>query len=548
MTAPDALEAPASGAPGALPTLPDPQVAADAARRWALSDARLGGMLAAGLSLDRALLRWGGELLRGGHAADAVTALRAATALAPDDAPAWTSLGVAFLRTVNEDPTANDAAAACLLRSVTLAREQPDAWLLLGMARERRGELAAAESDYRLALSLSPSGAASAPALKCLGSLLARRREPDGAIAALREYRRVGPGDPAASALLGRLLYEEGFLPEALEAYEEASAAEPGNEAFARMKRRSRFLVDLIAGADVDTALTTFQGAGMEGRPGAAATDADVDALLDLACGALTGFGHHAAALEVATRRVALFPGSASARYLLASLRGEAMPDRSPDDYIVENYDAFAAHFEDKLVGVLGYDVPAKLVPLVIEAAARVPATAGRVDVLDGGCGTGLCAPLLRPIARTLTGVDLSPGMLERARARGLYDALACEELTAFLRRCPAGFDVVVATDVLIYFGDLVPLFDAAAGALRPSGLLAVSYESTGERDASPPADPAGADGRRLRPSGRFAHDPGYVTAVAARAFSVEVHVPTTLRREGREQVEGRLLVLRRGP
>ena len=51
--------------------------------------------------------------------------------------------------------------------------------------------------------------------------------------------------------------------------------------------------------------------------------------------------------------------------------------------------------------------------------AGTIAAAAGpgwRGDVLDIGCGTGLCGPLLRPIAVSLCGVDLSAGMIEKAR------------------------------------------------------------------------------------------------------------------------------------
>ena len=47
-----------------------------------------------------------------------------------------------------------------------------------------------------------------------------------------------------------------------------------------------------------------------------------------------------------------------------------------------------------------------------------------QLDVLDAGCGTGLCGPLLAPYARRLIGVDLSEGMLALAKEKHVYDAL----------------------------------------------------------------------------------------------------------------------------
>lgn len=90
------------------------------------------------------------------------------------------------------------------------------------------------------------------------------------------------------------------------------------------------------------------------------------------------------------------------------------------------------------------------------------------LDMLDAGCGTDLCGPLLRAQARRLVGVDLSSGMVAKARARVGYDELVVAQLTAYLQVHSDAYDVVVSTDTLIYFGDLSPVFAAALGALRP--------------------------------------------------------------------------------
>ncbi|MEO8796784.1 MAG: hypothetical protein ABI551_02770 [Polyangiaceae bacterium] len=59
---------------------------------------------------------------------------------------------------------------------------------------------------------------------------------------------------------------------------------------------------------------------------------------------------------------------------------------RSPDEYVVASFDAFADGFDAQLVDVLGYDVPEKLCGLI-----RALADDGRKYVtLDGGCGTAV--------------------------------------------------------------------------------------------------------------------------------------------------------------
>jgi predicted TPR repeat methyltransferase len=130
--------------------------------------------------------------------------------------------------------------------------------------------------------------------------------------------------------------------------------------------------------------------------------------------------------------------------------------------------------------------------------------------------------------------VDLSSRMLEQAAARAVYDTLACEELVGFLRHSAGGFDLVVAADVLIYFGDLQPIFEAAAGAIRAGGLLAFSTETGVEA------------GYRLKPSRHFGHAADYVRAAAGGAFAQELCAETTIRLEANAPVAGNLFLFRR--
>src|SRR5699024_10679782 len=130
------------------------------------------------------------------------------------------------------------------------------------------------------------------------------------------------------------------------------------------------------------------------------------------------------------------------------------------------------------------------------------------LDMLDAGCGTGLCAPLLRAHASHLVGVDLSSGMIEKARQRGGYDELVVAELTAFMQDRPASFDVIVSADTLIYFGDLTPVMHAASQALRPGGRLAFTLEAAADDTAQ----------IVLGPSGRYQHGRDHLLHVLDQA------------------------------
>ena len=224
-------------------------------------------------------------------------------------------------------------------------------------------------------------------------------------------------------------------------------------------------------------------------------------------------------------------PADPQLRHMARALDGGTGPERAADDYVTALFDSFADGFDDTLVGRLEYRAPELVADAVRE---RLPVSAERTHaILDAGCGTGLCGPLLRPLASRLVGIDLSEQMLDRATATGAYDELRVGEIVEAMTAEPAAYDVIVAADVLPYFGALDGLFAATATALRPDGLLAVTVERCDE------------DGYVLRSSGRYAHSAAYLRQAAAEAglLCFDLH-ECSLRLEAGKSVEGYVAVL----
>ena len=145
--------------------------------------------------------------------------------------------------------------------------------------------------------------------------------------------------------------------------------------------------------------------------------------------------------------------------------------------------------------------------------------------------------PSVKSRAAELVGIDLSPDMIELARARGIYDRLEVAEITAWLDRDQAHFDLIISCDCMIYFGDLSRIVDAVAKRLKPGGVFALSME----RGTRYPF--------HLTDTGRYTHHPDHVREAAAKAgLGVAQMNESFLRMEYGDEVMGLYAVLGPAP
>ena len=132
-------------------------------------------------------------------------------------------------------------------------------------------------------------------------------------------------------------------------------------------------------------------------------------------------------------------------------------------------WDAEAAGFDDEPDHGLR-DPEVRRAWRALLASALPPAPA---RVADLGCGTGTLAALLAEQGHVVNGVDLSPEMLARARAKGAGLAVTFTEGDAADPPLPAGeFDVVLSRHVLWAMPDRAAALERWCGLLRPGGRL----------------------------------------------------------------------------
>jgi predicted TPR repeat methyltransferase len=187
----------------------------------------------------------------------------------------------------------------------------------------------------------------------------------------------------------------------------------------------------------------------------------------------------------------------------ISNARAMRARPRSDPNYVRHLFDEFSADYDSRMLGQLGYDAPAILKQLagMLGLAARAP-----MAILDLGCGTGLAGLAFKDMASSLSGIDLSPQMIEKARARGIYDVLRVSDLESELSGDGPSFDLIVAADTIVYLGDLAAIFAGAAKRLTDKGTFLFTVEKSDAADFE------------LGPKRRWRHSERYLRELAERS------------------------------
>jgi predicted TPR repeat methyltransferase len=207
---------------------------------------------------------------------------------------------------------------------------------------------------------------------------------------------------------------------------------------------------------------------------------------------------------------------------------------RSPAKYMRGLFDGFSHHYDDTMLNKLDYRAHLHVRAMVERVAPQLKPPPWRI--LDLGCGTGLVGVALKGLApgSRLDGIDLSPRMLEAARARGFYSDLILGDLETVLAQSGPSYDLIVSADTMTYFGNLAPVFSGVARRLEPGGVYVFASEAKA------------GDGWEKTKVHRYRHGKSYLHAEAERVgLAVIDLVRCTLRYEESQPVSGFTVALR---
>lgn len=430
--------------------------------------------------------------------------------LQADYLEAHTNLGLVYIRQDNKTGAINHFNAVLNLQPNSAAAH----WQLANLYLQQ-DELSKAYQHYERLLGLQPRNV---DALNNLGVLYLKQNKIEEAIDYFNKALNIEPKyKDARNNIAGALLQLDRFT-EAIWHYQLYLQLAPKD-----YQTHYSLGVAYMAAGYLSEAIQQFQKI----------TEMDpkhADAYCNLGAAYLK-MGKQAAAIESYQRVLVLQPNNQAAEYILNALTGQANPPAAPTEYVKNLFDSYAGHFDQHLTENLHYQVPVLLRQALMD---QIPANA-QWHVLDLGCGSGLAGQELKSIAGYLVGVDISPRMLDKAREKNIYNELIEVDIITALANTKEHYDLIVAADTLVYFGDLKPIFAGIHAVLKDKGLFVFTIETADIRSY------------QLNDTARYKHAKTYIDVLAKHfEFQIVVDKKITGRLQQGEPVEGNLFVLKK--
>jgi len=437
---------------------------------------------------------------------------RQALALDPKHADSLHLLGLVYWQTNRRELGVDLIGAA-----IRCNPNNHEYFLNLGELLRVQNKLDDARKSFDIAIKLAPNLAVSW--IK-LGTLLRIQRRYDEALLVCDHALTLDPDNTEAPALSGGVLFELGRYEEALAKCDLSLAISPDQVEALGIK--GDCLRNL--GRPAEAAGSYRRASELEPNR------VDVWRLLGQV---LEQLGDRDGAIKALRRARALDPSDSSGASVELMRLGADELSEMPSAFVRSLFDEYASTFDTALVESLGYRGPSVLFEAVRSVCQAHQKPANFKNAIDLGCGTGLVAAAFAKNVDQFIGIDLSPGMIEKARATGLYAQLKMTDMLKGLRTSPdSSAELVLSADVMIYVADLFPVLKEARRVLAPGGLLAFSVERHE------------GDGVIMGEGRRYAHSDSYVRAsIEAAGLVMLRHEQQSVRNEKGVPVPGLVIV-----
>lgn len=407
------------------------------------------------------------------------------------------------------------AALEAYRRAIALQSDYVDAYYNLGLVLVKQDLLEEARLNYQTILQQSPTHDAARFHLACI---YMRQEKIDQALTEFLVIEAAQPYHFETQTNLATCYLKKGVLNQAKQHYVSALSLVPND-------------VQILFNLGVINMQQGYLDQAIQYYQKALSYEPDVFAVHNNLGVAFLAKQHAGLALQHFQQALRIQPTNQGIGYIVEMLKQNKQLLAAPMEYVKTLFDNYADHYEPHLLQALDYQVP----PLFKKIAEKELHAKTAFDILDLGCGTGLCGDIIKPYAKTLIGVDLSEKMLALAAAKKCYDQLIAQDITSFLSDKNQQYDVILAGDVLVYVGELENIFSQSYQALRLKGFFIFNAEINDEQDF------------RLNQSGRFSHHKNYIEKLAEKyGFTLVQYEIAVTRMQHDGQVWGHVYVLQK--
>lgn len=456
-------------------------------------------------------LNLGNALKAMGLFSQAIQAYQQSIDISPNYPPALNNLGTVYYAQENTTD-----AIKYYRRAIENKSDYIEAYYNLGLALTRSREIAEAIATYEKIIALMPHYLAASFQLGCL---YLETNQIHKAIHCFQTIEKDHPQQYETQSNLAACFLRLGLYNEAKQHYQKALALYPDDT-------QTLFNLGVIhmQQGHVESAIQYYQQA-IKLRPDF--FEAHNNLGVAFLAKNLRGY-----ALHHFREALRLQPKNESVSYTVQMLAQDQNLLAAPSGYIQNLFDSYADHYEPHLLQSLSYKIP----ELMLQAMNTISrATPKSLDILDLGCGTGLCGLAFETYAKTLTGIDISSKMLAHAAQKNIYSELVASDLLAGLQDKTQAYDLILAGDVLVYTGDLNPLFTAIRHALRNKGLFIFNTEISDK------------PGFELTTTGRFTHHKNYLEQLAKQhGLNIAYYQKAITRHQNNDPVYGHLYILQK--